>query len=61
MARVKVKRTNPSLEIEVDDELVLKLFTDMALCQSSLNLLWKVTLAGMTSGFGLLTTLVVIL
>ena len=61
MARVKVRRSNPSLEIEVDDELVLKLFTDMALCKNSLNLLWKVVLGGMTGGFGLITALIVIL
>lgn len=56
MARVKVKRTNPSLEIEVDDELVLKLFTDVASCQAQL----KGLAAMMLAGFGILAGLIVV-
>ena len=56
MARVKVKRTNPSLEIEVDDELVLKLFTDVAACQTQLKGLALMMLAG----FSILAGLIVV-
>ena len=57
MAHVKVRRTNPSLEIEVDDELVLKLFTDVAACQAQLKGLGAMMLAG----FSILATLIVVL
>ena len=56
MARVKVKRTNPSLEIEVDDELVLKLFTDVSACQVQLKGLAVMMLAG----FSILAGLIVV-
>jgi hypothetical protein len=57
MARVKVKRTNPSLEIEVDDELVLKLFTDVAGCKTAIRLLGGF----MFAGFSIMSGLIVIL
>ena len=62
MATLIVRRKNPGdLKIKIDDEAVLQLFTDMAMCKNSLGLLWKVVLGGMAGGFGLITALIVIL
>ena len=62
MATLIVKNKNPGeLKIKIDDDAILQLFCDIALCKNSLNLLWKVTLGGMGAGFGLLTSLIVIL
>lgn len=62
MATLIVKNKNPGeLKIKIDDEALLQLFTDMALCKNSLGLLWKVVLGGMTGGFGLITALIVLL
>lgn len=63
MAKVTITTDNPGIpiEIEVSDETVLALFTDMAAVKASLSLLWKVTLAGMAGGFGVLAALVALL
>lgn len=62
MATLIVKNKNPGdLKIKIDDETMLQLFTDMALCKNSLNLLWKVVGIGMVGGFGLVSALIVIL
>ena len=58
--RIIVKRDNPGLEIDVTDQ-VLQMFKDVAGLQTSVALLWKVVLGGMTGGFGLITALIVIL
>jgi len=58
--RITIKRDNPGLEIDVTDQ-VLQMFKDVAALQASVTLLWKVVLVGMAGGFGLITSLIVVL
>lgn len=61
MARVRVKRTNPGLDIEIDDDLVLGLFTDVAMCKEAtkgvhkrIDQLWRTLLGFMVINVALL-------
>lgn len=57
MATVKVKRTNPGIEIEITDELVLKLFMDVAALKAQQKLIGGLIIAG----FSVLAALIVAL
>jgi len=61
MAALFVKSNPGDLQIEIDDDALMKLFTDMAVVKNSVALLWKVVLGGMAGGFGLIAALIVIL
>lgn len=54
---VEVTSTNPGIKIKVDDETILKLFTDVAALKAQM----KVVILVMIAGFGSLSGLVVFL
>ena len=59
MLTVTVESKNPggSIRVEIPDATFLRLFTDVASLQASLNRLWMVTLGGMAAICGLMSGL----
>ena len=57
IADVEIISTNPGIKLNITDETILGLFTDVAACKVQIKVLSAVSLLGFSTVIGLIVTL----